>query len=82
MARCKSCRAEIVWVKMKSGNDMPCNPNLIQFWANMKAKDIVITPEGDMVHCNLDGPLEEMTGMGYVPHWATCPFSKQHKKKK
>ena len=82
MAVCRSCREPIVWIRMKSGNNMPCNPGLIPFWANLKAKTVVITPEGDTVHCDLDGDPDTMTGLGHVPHWATCPFSKAHKKKK
>ena len=82
MARCRSCGAEIIWVKTRAGRDMPCDPGLIPFWAKLKAKDKVVTQEGDVVSCLLEGDPQEITGVGRVPHWATCPFSKQHKRKK
>lgn len=31
--------------------------------------------------CELSGDLQDATGMGYVPHWSTCPKWKDFKKK-
>ena len=82
MARSKSCGAEIVWMKTKNGNDMPCDPALVPFWAKFKAKGKVVTLEGDVVSCEFDGDPDDITNVGRIPHWATCPFAKQHKRKK
>ncbi len=82
MAKCRSCGAEIVWVLMKSGNSMPCDPALVPFWAKFHGKGKVVTQEGDVVSCEFEGPLDDMTNVGYIPHWATCPFSRAHKRKK
>lgn len=79
-SRCKSCGAPLVWVKMQSGWDMPCNPNLVQFWANPNAKGRVITTTGEVVPCDFEGPLEKMTNVGYIPHWATCPHADRHRR--
>lgn len=82
MAKCKSCGAEIYWQETKAGKNMPCDPALVPFWAKFKAKDKVVTPEGDVVSCLLEGDPEEMTGVGRIPHWATCPNAAQHKRRK
>lgn len=82
MARCRSCGAEIVWMKTKAGKKMPCDPGLVPFWAKLKAKEKVVTQEGDVVSCLLDGDTEEMTGLGRIPHWATCPTDDQHRRRK
>lgn len=39
MSRCKSCNREIVWIKMKSGKAMPCDPD----------KVVVVTEDGETV---------------------------------
>ncbi|MBT8453900.1 MAG: hypothetical protein KJO40_18205 [Deltaproteobacteria bacterium] len=57
MARCKSCGAEIRWIKTTAGNPMPCNQEQQTF----------VTPDGQTLR-------------GHVPHWATCPHSKQWKR--
>ena len=82
MARCRSCGAEIVWVLMKSGNSMPCNPALVPFWAKLKGKGKVVTQDGDLVSREFEGSMDDMTNVGRIPHWATCPFSRAHKRKK
>lgn len=82
MARCKSCGEEIVWMKTKNGRDMPCDPNLVPFWAKFKGKGKVVTLEGDVVSCEFEGPLDEMTNVGRIPHWATCPNANQHRRRR
>ena len=82
MAKCKSCNAEIVWVEIKSGKPMPCNPELVQFWANPNAKGKAVMQTGEIVSCDFDGPLEEMTDVGYISHFATCPFANSHRRKR
>ena len=80
--RCSSCGAPITWVTMRSGKHMPCNPVLVPFWAKFKGKEKVVTQAGDLVSCELNGDPDEITNVGYIPHWATCPNAAQHKRKK
>ena len=35
-----------------------------------------------VVSCDFDGPIEEMTDVGYISHFATCPFADRHRKKR
>lgn len=82
MAKCRSCGAEIVWIQMRSGASMPCDPALVPFWAKLKGKGKIVTQDGDLVSCEFEGPMDDMTNVGRIPHWATCPFSRAHKRKK
>lgn len=82
MAKCRSCGAEIVWMQMRSGASMPCDPALVPFWAKLKGKGKIVTQDGDLVSCEFEGPMDDMTNVGRIPHWATCPFSRAHKRKK
>jgi hypothetical protein len=72
MPKCKSCKAEIVWVKMRqSGKSMPCDPQKITI-VNVMAKS------------NGDHGDDELIGLGlvsgFVSHFATCPHAEQHRK--
>ena len=82
MAKCRSCGAEIAFMKTRNGKGMPCDPGWIPFWADIKAKDKIVTTDGDVVNCRLDGDPAELTGLGRVPHWATCPYADQHRRRK
>lgn len=81
MAKCKSCGASIVWIGMQSGRSMPCNAEQVTYWKDAKGKDTVITPNGETVRANLSGDLATATGIGYIPHWATCPQALNFRKR-
>ena len=80
MSRCKSCGAPIVWVTMRSGNSMPCDPALVPFWQKAKAKGKVVTQDGRVLSFELDGEPGDITDVGYIPHWASCPNAARHKR--
>ena len=83
MAVCKSCGAEIVWVKVKSGKMMPCDAKQVRFIANENGGSIIVASNGAVVKGillsgNVKGVKEEK---GYVSHFATCPNANNHRKK-
>ena len=80
MARCKKCGKEIIWIKTPSGRSMPCDPEEVVYWKDSKGKGRVVTPNGEVVACRLDGDPQEATGMGYVSHFATCPNAEEFRK--
>ena len=82
MAVCRSCGAEIIWQKMKSGKVMPVDKQMVSFWADRTAKASIVTTTGEVVKCRLSGERDEVTGFGYVSHFATCPNARAHRKKK
>jgi hypothetical protein len=85
-ATCRSCGAEIVWVQTKAGNTMPCDVGPVTYWERAKAKDKIVTPNGEVLSCVFEGDqsslfdTEAATGIGYVPHWATCKYPEAHRK--
>lgn len=66
-AKCRSCNANIIWIRMESGEWMPVDAR-----------------KPMLVYTGKDGnqPGQLIQSSGYVPHWATCPNAKQHKRKR
>jgi len=71
MTKCKSCGAEIIWIKTPAGRSMPCDPSVKYFRHNKGGKEVFVRSDGVVVRgvrCSFD----KSTGTGHVPHWATC----------
>lgn len=82
MANCKACGAPIVWIATESGKNMPCDAAQTAYRADKQGKATIITPNGETLRATLETPPEDATGIGYIPHWATCPHANRFKKKK
>jgi len=82
LSRCKGCGEEFKWIKTTGGKNMPVDPTLVMYWADRRGKDKICTPNGEMISCNLDGDPLAASGVGYIPHWATCPQANQFKRKR
>lgn len=80
MPKCKGCGAEIRWLKTAKGKNLPVDPDPIPYWKDPKGDRKVMTPNGEVITCTCTGKPGEETGIGYVPHWATCPEEKQFRK--
>lgn len=50
---------------------MPCEPELQVYWARRDGKGRAVTLNGEVLACTFNGK-GSATGVGYVPHWATC----------
>lgn len=81
MGKCKGCGREIIWIMTRSGKAMPCDPELVPYWESPKAKQKIVTRQGDLVSCETEPRSEKETGTGYIPHWSTCPVAVQFKRK-
>lgn len=68
--RCKSCNAPIVWAKTAEGKPMPLDP-IPKTGGNI----IVVDGVAKVV------PVQNV-GEAFVSHFATCPDSNKHRKKK
>jgi len=78
--RCSSCGAPLVWIPTKNGKWMPCNAGLIPYKSNPDGKQILITDWGEAVRCDLTFEGEP-TGKARMSHFATCPHSREHRRK-
>lgn len=85
MSRCKSCGAEIRFIKTISGKSMPVNAEHVYYKYKLGAKDRVVTPNGEVLPCIIydaeKDDLSQAEGWGYVPHFATCPDADKHRKR-
>ena len=81
MATCKACGAKIIWIGMLGGKSMPCDPEPMTYWEKAKAKDKVVTQNGMVLSCVFEGDIQKATGIGYIPHWATCPNADKFRRK-
>ena len=82
MAKCKGCGAEIIWIMSPAGKMIPCDPEPVIYWQKPKAKGKVVTKNGMVISCDFEGDMAKSTGIGYVPHWATCPKAGEFRRKK
>lgn len=79
MAKCRSCGAEIIWIKMASGRMMPCDAAPISYDRapiQDKEKLVLVTPDGRITR----GVFNPGSGnIGYTSHFATCPNADAHR---
>ena len=85
MPKCRSCGAEIRWIRMQSGKSMPVDPKMLA--ARLPEADekteVLITEGGATIRgvvCEL-GFLDDIQWPCFRPHWASCPHADQHRKK-
>lgn len=81
MSRCKACGAPLIWILLPSGKKMPCDSVAKTYWKNPKGKGRIVTPNGEVVNCDFEGDIQNATGIGWLPHWATCPNAKEFKRR-
>ena len=78
MSRCKSCGAEIKWIRMKSGKRMPVDEKPITYRADLKGDLVLITPDGRVARAVFDPEADKL---GYTSHFATCPNANHFRRK-
>ena len=78
-AKCKECEKTIVRIRTPGGKSIPCDPEELCYWAGSGYHDKIVTPNGEIITCKLNGYTQNATGIGYRPHWETCPKNKKIK---
>jgi len=79
--KCKGCGASIVWIKTPSGKSMPCNAEPVIYRERAGAPGKIVTPNGQVLSCDLDIPINQATGLGYVSHFSTCPQAEKFRRR-
>lgn len=79
--RCRSCGQRIRYIRMRSGKLMPVNDLLVNYKADSKGKERIVTPGGDVVACVTGVSADEASGFGYISHFATCPNADRFRKR-
>ena len=86
MPKCKSCKAEIRFVRMESGKSMPVDPKMLAARppeADEKT-EVLITAAGATIRgvvCELDYSRSDIRWPCFRPHWASCPHADRHRKR-
>lgn len=80
MARCKSCGAEIIWIRTIGGKQMPCDPEPVPYWERLGASDRIVTANGEVLACEFEGDGAP-TGRGHISHMGTCPQADKHRRR-
>ena len=80
LGTCRGCGAMIKWIKTPAGKNMPCDSMQIPFWQHENGPDKIVTIEGKVVSCYLEGDPDDMTGYGYKSHFSTCPKADRFKR--
>ena len=80
--KCDICGQPITFIKTANGRFMPVDLELVPFWIDHKALGRIITKSGVTISCNFKGIGSEMSGVGHIPHFATCKeFSRKKRLK-
>lgn len=81
ISKCRSCGADIIWIKMASGKMMPCDAVPIRYRLNFASGELtLVTPDGKIARGDADPVSGER--VGYQSHFATCPCAGQHRRRK
>lgn len=78
---CRGCGRPIFWIKTASGKSMPCDPEQVWYWQKPGGSKKIVTPYGEVVSAETEGDLENVTGIGHIPHFATCPRSSDFRRR-
>lgn len=75
-AFCKTCGARIAWAETKNGKQMPVDPDPVHFRIG-DGKEMFWMRGGEIVRGTRD---DEATHIGFISHFATCPYADLHRK--
>jgi len=78
---CRGCGKPLCWIKTAAGKSMPCDPEQVRYWQKQGGSKKIVTPHGEVVSAETEGELENVTGIGYISHFATCPRSGDFKRR-
>lgn len=82
MSRCRSCGAEIIWIRSsKTGKMIPCDPEPIPFKLEIARGERFVLADGDVCCGYRTDKPEEAQRTGYISHFATCPNAAEHRRR-
>ena len=79
MSKCRSCGAEIKFIKLKSGKWNPVDTQkrtLIKGEGN----EVLVAENGEIITGRFASIEEGANAVGYISHFATCPNANSHRK--
>ena len=79
MSYCKSCGAEIKWIKMLSGKNMPVNAQK-RYIIKDGGNEVLVTESGELIKGTFASLENGANGEGYISHFSTCPNANRHRR--
>lgn len=70
---CRYFGKKILWIKLRSGKNMPCDPKTIGYRIPKEGKgsEMIVTSSGSVI--SADRVYDDNAdGLGYISHFATC----------
>lgn len=80
MSKCKSCGAEIIWIKTANGKSMPCDPEAHFVSERSDGNETFVMRDGRVVK-GFRAYGDATSPVGYISHFATCPSADRHRRK-
>ena len=80
MSLCRSCGAQIKWIRTQSNVPMPVNPEVYTFRVDSKGSEVFVTQQGGVLRG--DKSNEPGAIRGWISHFATCPYANEHRRRK
>lgn len=80
ISKCRACGANLIYIRTAAGKHMPCDPPLVPYWPREGAPGKIVTMDGRVVSCDLEGPRDKVR-FGRVSHFATCPEAGRFRRK-
>lgn len=71
MSTCSVCGAPLVWIRTPAGKSVPCDVQPV-YIIQGNGPEKAVTNNGAVVSCEYTENPDKATGLGYVPHFATC----------
>lgn len=81
MSTCKSCGAEIKWIKLKSGKFNPVDPCKRLIIKDEGTEAVLVTDDGEVITGTYADYEHGANASGYVSHFATCPQAQSFRKR-
>lgn len=79
-SRCRSCGKQIMFIRTKSGRNMPVDSAFVNYRSNPGGRDRVVLETGEVVACDAGVDAGDSDGYGYISHFATCPNAGKHRR--
>lgn len=80
MAVCRSCGADILFIRLKSGKYNPVD-NIKRTFLEGAGSDVFITTRGEVLRGQPMSIEDGANKEGYVSHFATCPNANMFRNK-
>lgn len=59
---------------------MPCNPTLVDYLEVVGGRERIVSTDGRVVTGRTDIKSGAGDGVGYISHFATCPYASRHRR--